>query len=162
MKKAVFKMFGCLVLTLYGECIGMASSADIIQSNLPLSGSTPLKISTKQSLWEYGETEKSVERVEYRLYGDSLLSETVGNRREWYALKNDSALWLREETPLLTLTPTESIPVNGFGMSKEISDIHEFTAHGIYSNDIPITEWGKITPMPSVTGQLIINNDTKI
>jgi hypothetical protein len=101
-----------------------------------------------------------VERVEYRLYGDSLLSETVGNRREWYALKNDSALWLREETPLLTLTPAESIPVNGFGMSKEISDIHEFTAHGIYSNDIPITEWGKITPMPSITGQLIINNDT--
>lgn len=89
----------------------------------------------------------------YEVYGDSLMSETVDGRRQWYAVRPDSILFLKEETALMWIAPERPVPVCFPGAVAAVE--FPFRARGAYSQRCHLAEDGVMMSYPPRRGRLV-------
>lgn len=116
----------------------------------------------EEKIWDLSNNELvSPPPATTKIYGDSLYSETVNNRRLWYKFINDTCIFLREETPLMGLDYGKYIQTSALGHYHQSALPIEYSISGRYSNMLNVSEEGFYEVYPAVTGQLIIaTNDT--
>ncbi|MDE5875265.1 MAG: hypothetical protein K2H15_06420 [Muribaculaceae bacterium] len=117
-------------------------------STLTVSGSADRRLSrlctpvdTDRRNWVFvaaGETDDS---PLYRTYGDTLLTEVLRGTRQWYTFRNDSCLYMGEESRLLKLTPNTPVPTSAF-LHTRLGSVREVSDSGIYCSTYPLGSHG--------------------
>ena len=111
-----------------------------VRMTLPLEVSTPVeKKIGNETLWDLTQTETSQGRgARFLVYGDTLLSETVGGWRRWFAVQGDTLLLQREESLSKAAVYADSVIIDGTEKSTPFrsfvrdSEDNRFVREGIH------------------------------
>ncbi|MDE6009538.1 MAG: hypothetical protein K2G90_10075 [Muribaculaceae bacterium] len=114
-----------------------------------------LPVDTRKTVWTFREsgTSEQNEGPLYRMYGDTLLTEIFGGKRQWYAFRGDSCLYMGEESRLMKLAPAEPIPTSAF-CHQLLGSVVEEKDSGIYCKTYPLTRHGTYESELPVKGEL--------
>lgn len=94
--------------------------------------------------------------VSFRLYGDTLYSETIEGWRRWFKITPDSTILEHEESLTESLTYLLPIPTAALGNSDMASE-SPYNVNGNNSSSMNITQNGTYCSYPPVRGKLVVS-----
>ncbi|MDE6753513.1 MAG: hypothetical protein K2J82_02760 [Muribaculaceae bacterium] len=102
-----------LILLIYASALIFNINADRI---LPV---RCLPVDIDRKVWSFIETDTDTDNEGihpiYRVYGDTLLTEVLNGKRQWYSFSADSCYYLGEESRLIRMKPSAPIPTSALG-----------------------------------------------
>lgn len=114
-----------------------------------------LPVDTQKTVWTFipEDTEEHGNAPLYRMYGDTLLTEVLDGRRQWYSFSADSCFYAGEESRLMKLVPSHPIPTSAFGHFL-LGSVTEECDSGIYCKTYPLEENGTYESLLPINGEL--------